>query len=152
MLFIHILTYTFKALVLMKANTTSLILKQLAELQPEPHEWEALERIRKFLNPWSQVTNYMCSTQYPTSPQIITLFNKLYDFVNGVIDRIDSSQEFISDDIVAAAEAAREVLHKYYSKTNHTTMLCTALDPRKKLAYFGKHQYRQSDIDATRVK
>ncbi len=49
-----------------------------------------------------------------------------------------------------AATAAREKLVQYYSKTNETVMLCTALDPRRKFYYFAKKEFPDEEIDKTK--
>jgi len=46
---------------------------------------------------------------------------------------------------------SREKMVQYYSKTNTTTMLCTALDPRRKFNYFSRKGFPQDEIDATKA-
>lgn len=53
--------------------------------------------------------------------------------------------------VKSAAKAAREKLVQYYSKTNTMTMLCTALDPRRKFHYFRKKRFPEREINELRT-
>ena len=108
-------------------------------------EWDIFEDIVKFLAIFKDLTEKM-SQNAPTVFWIIPLFNILFDHVEDVAD--DNNQpEFIRE----AATQARHKLKEYYSKTNTTTMLCTLLDPRRKLLYFRKRKFNKEWIEEVRL-
>ena len=61
-----------------------------------------------------------------------------------------SSNEKVVPDIPKAVDAAMAKLKKYYSKTNNTTMLCTASDPRRKFNYFTRRDFPDDEINGTK--
>lgn len=123
-------------------------LAALREFHVSPAEWDELSKICKFLAPLESITRLMCEEAYPTSAHIIPKFNQLYDYFDAVVDQDNSVSTIVSDVVVEAATKGREVLHKYYTKTNAATMLCMVLDPRFKLEYFKKNGFPQEEIDA----
>jgi len=80
-----------------------------------------------------------------TVTHIIPLFNIVIDHVEDVSQIRGSDMNRLR----SAAMAAREKMVQYYSKTNVTTMLCTALDPRKKFHYFSKKEFPEDEINET---
>jgi len=87
----------------------------------------------------------MSTSSYSTAYLVIPLFNIIIDHVEDVADL--SENEVIQ----IAANAAKEKLIRYYSKTNTLTMLCTALDPRRKFHYFIKKGFLDDDINETKM-
>jgi len=90
----------------------------------------------------------MSTSSYSTAYLIIPLFNIIIDHVE---DTADLSEGEVTGKIQIAAKAARDKLVRYYSKTNMFMMLCTALDPRRKLYYFTKKGFLDDDISETKM-
>jgi len=82
-----------------------------------------------------------------TVPYIIPFFNIIIDHVEDVSQSKGGSE---TTRLRNAAMAAREKMVQYYSKTTITTMLCTALDPRKKFHYFTKKEFPEHEINETK--
>ena len=114
-------------------------------------EWDDLLKLHEFLLPMDQLTKLMCAEEYPTSSLIIGRFNALFDVLEGVIDGADRFKRICTPTIIQAATKAREVLAKYYGRTNAMTMMCMALDPRVKLTYFIRHKFPVAEINAVRT-
>jgi hypothetical protein len=90
----------------------------------------------------------MSTSSHSTAYLVIPLFNIIIDHVE---DTADLSENEVAAEIQMAAKAAREKLIRYYSKTNTLTMLCTALDPRRKFYYFTKKGFLDDDISETKM-
>jgi len=86
----------------------------------------------------------MSASSYNTVFMIIPLFNI-------IIDHIEDIEETALLQLWEAAIAAKAKLFLYYSKTNAVTMLCTALDPRRKFNYFVKKEFSADDIEKTKL-
>jgi hypothetical protein len=91
--------------------------------------------------PFKELTVKMSSSSISTVYNIIPLFNLIMDHVEDMAE---------ADGLQSAAIAAREKLVQYYSRTNATTMLCTALDPRRKFQYFVKKGFPEEEINSTK--
>lgn len=90
----------------------------------------------------------MSASSYSTAFHIIPLFNIIIDHV----EEADSGRGGgVAARIRMAAKSAREKLVQYYSKTNTTTMMCTALDPRRKFHYFTKRGFPEDEIVGTKM-
>jgi hypothetical protein len=87
----------------------------------------------------------MSASSYSTVFLIIPLFNIIIDHIE------DTSSTRKQRQIQTAAEEARKKAVQYYSKTNLVTMLCTALDPRRKFHYFTKRGFSEEDINGTKA-
>jgi hypothetical protein len=90
----------------------------------------------------------MSSSSQSTAYLIIPLFNIIIDHVE---DTSSIRGDGVITNIIQAAKIARTKLIQYYSKTNTTTMLCTALDPRRKFNYFLKRGFPEDEIVATKA-
>jgi Domain of unknown function (DUF4413) len=101
------------------------------------------------LEPFKGLMMNMSSSTKATVVHVIPLFNIILDHLEDTASRITERSEGWEARIRKAAEATREKVVQYYSKTNTTTMLCTVLDPRRKLRYFTRKGFSQDDIDAT---
>ena len=77
-----------------------------------------------------------------TSFSIIPFFNILFDHVEDVADKAEYLK-YIQD----AATQTRCKLSEYYAKTNLVTMLCTLLDPQRKLVYFKSRKFPKDQIE-----
>ncbi|CAG8554534.1 13358_t:CDS:2, partial [Gigaspora margarita] len=108
-----------------------------------PDQWITLEKIANFLEPFKDLTVKMSSSNSIAS-WIIPLFNIILNHVE------DTSSDAIIKN-KSAAKAARKKLVKYYSKTNATNMLCTALDPQQKFHYFIKKEFPNSEINEAKT-
>jgi len=106
-------------------------------------DWINLEKIATFLQPFKDLTVKMSASSYSTVFMIIPLFNI-------IIDHVEDTEEAATLRLREAATAAKTKLLLYYSKTNTTTMLCTALDPRRKFNYFVKKEFSPDDIEKTK--
>lgn len=82
------------------------------------------------------------SSDAPYVYSVVPLFNTLIDHVEDFLER-----NGLSPVVKSAIKACREKLVEYYSKTNATTMLCTALDPRRKLRYFEQKGFILEEIN-----
>ena len=101
----------------------------------------------QFLESFNDLTKKISGSNYSTVFLIISLFNIIIDHIE------DLENEEISIEtakIQTAAVAAKEKLIAYYSKTNSMTMMCTALDPRRKFNYFTKKEFSIFDINETK--
>jgi hypothetical protein len=108
----------------------------------------ALEKITEFLEPFKDLTVKMSSGTYSTVYHIIPYFNIIMDHVE---DAASSSNEELVPKMNKAVDAAMAKFIQYYSKTNNTTMLCTALDPRRKFNYFTRREFPENEINGTKA-
>ncbi len=92
------------------------------------------------------MTVKMSASLYSTVYLVIPLFNIILDHVEDVATSRGNGPDRVMTRIRSAAQAAREKLVQYYSKTNTTIMLCTALDPRRKFYYFVKRDFPKDEI------
>lgn len=111
-------------------------------------QWSNLEKIADFLEPFKDLTLKMSSSSQSTAYLIIPLFNIIIDHVE---DTSSIREDEAIPSIIEASKIARTKLVQYYSKTNTTTMLCTALDPRRKFNYFLKRGFSDDEIIATKA-
>ena len=107
-------------------------------------DWISLEKIANFLQPFKDLTVKMSASSYSTVFMIIPLFNIIIDYIKDI-------EETALSQLREAATAAKAKLFLYYSKTNAVTMLCTALDPRRKFNYFVKKEFSADDIEKTKL-
>jgi hypothetical protein len=110
-----------------------------------PDEWALLGEVVDLFLIFKELTEKM-SQNIPSVFWVIPLFNVLFDRVEDVADNAASAEP-----IRAAAIQTRHKLQEYYSKTNVTTMLCTLLDPRRKLLYFVKKRFPREEVDALKT-
>ncbi|CAJ0830756.1 12504_t:CDS:2 [Entrophospora sp. SA101] len=129
-------------------NTLTSIHDDLHQYAISHTQWATLEKIVEFLEPFKDLTLKMSTSSYSTAYLIIPLFNIIIDHVE---DTADLSEGEVTGKIQIAAKAARDKLVRYYSKTNMFMMLCTALDPRRKLYYFTKKGFLDDDISETKM-
>ena len=90
----------------------------------------------------------MSSSTHCTVFHIIPLFNIIMDHDE---DADCSRNEKVVPDLPKAVDAAMAKLIQYYSKTNYTTMLCTALDPRRTFNYFTGRDFPDDEINGTKA-
>jgi predicted DNA-binding protein with PD1-like motif len=73
----------------------------------------------------------MSNSIYPTLSVTIPIYNTLIDHVEDTISSVE-----IDPIITEAAGACKEILLKYYNKTNESYIIATILDPRLKIQYY----------------
>ncbi|CAG8796371.1 28062_t:CDS:2, partial [Gigaspora margarita] len=113
-----------------------------------PNQWITLKKIANFLEPFKDLIVKMSSSN-STASWIIPLFNIILNHIEDTSsDAIIKNKSVL---LVSAAKAAREKLVKYYSKTNATNMLCTALDPWRKFHYFIKKEFPNFKINEAKT-
>ena len=122
--------------------------EDLYELFLSPSQWSNLEKIANFLEPFKDLTLKMSSSSQSTAYLIIPLFNIIIDHVE---DTASVRRDDAISSIIEVAKITRTKLVRYYLKTNTTTMLCTALDPRRKFNYFLKCGFAEDEIVATKA-
>jgi hypothetical protein len=86
------------------------------------------------------------SRNIPSIFWVIPFFNVLFDRAEDIADYTATAESI--------REAATQIRHKlqgYYSKTNITTMLCTLLNPQRKLLYFVKKRFPKEEIDTLKT-
>ena len=86
----------------------------------------------------------MSTSSDNTASNIIPLFNLVIDHTDDYCSSWGNGPGGILLRIWAASKSAREKMIQYYSKTNTVTMLCTALDPRRRFNYFVKRGFQQN--------
>ena len=110
-------------------------------------QWKFLKEMAQFLEPFNNLTKKISGSNYSTVFLIIPLFNIIIDHIEYLENEKISIE---TAKIQTAAVAAKEKLIAYYSKTNSMTMMCTALDPRRKFNYFTKKEFSIFDINKTK--
>jgi len=73
----------------------------------------------------------MSNSTYLTLSITIPIYNTLVDHVEDTISSVA-----INLIIIEAARACKEILLKYYNKTNESYIIATILDPRLKIQYY----------------
>lgn len=118
------------------------------------NQWNELEKIKKFLSLFKEVTTIMSGSTYPTLSATIPLYNILIDHVENVIgdeneevNEVESSSSRNEDadewsqTIKEAAKKCKSKLLEYYNKTNDSHIISTILDPRLKLQYYKDNEW-----------
>jgi hypothetical protein len=109
-------------------------------------QWKSIEKITKFLAPFKELTLKVSASSISTAYKVIPLFNLLIDHVEDMASIEEDGESTMKN----AAMAAWEKLVQYYTRTNTTTMLCTALDPRRRFQYFIKKGFPEDEVDSTK--
>jgi hypothetical protein len=113
-------------------------------------QWKSLEAIADLLQPFKDLTMKMSKSSDNTASDIIPLFNLVIDHTDDHCSKQGNGPGGILSRIRAASKSAREKMMQYYSKTNTVTMLCTALDPRRRFNYFEKREFEPESIVKTK--
>lgn len=88
------------------------------------------------------------TNSYSRSYLIIPLFNIIIKHID---NNISAKGGGITARIRKAAMESREKLDQYYQKTNIINMICTVLDPRRKLHYFTKIGFSEEKINEAKL-
>jgi hypothetical protein len=113
-------------------------------------QWKSLEAIADLLQPFKDLTMKMSKSSDNTASDIIPLFNLVIDHTDDHCSKQGNGPGEILSRIQAASKSAREKMMQYYSKTNTVTMLCTALDSRRRFNYFEKREFEPESIVKTK--
>jgi len=109
-------------------------------------QWKSFEAIANLLQPFKDLTMKMSKSSDNTACDIIPLFNLVIDHTDDHCSKQGNGPGGILSRIQAASKSAREKMMQYYSKTNTVTMLCTALDPRRRFNYFVKREFEPNQL------
>jgi hypothetical protein len=100
-------------------------------------EWTLLETIRGLLQVFKRETDNLCGSTYPTFTTAIPAYNCIMDDLEDFLDAHSTSRA-----LVAAAEAAKAKIEKYYAMGDAAVYpVATILDPRFKLEYHRGHDW-----------
>jgi len=113
-------------------------------------QWKSLAAIADLLQPFKDLTMKMSTSSNNTASDIIPLFNLVIDHTDDYCSSRGNGPGGILLRIRAASKSAREKMIQYYSKTNTVTILCIALDPRRRFNYFVKRGFQQESIVKTK--
>ncbi|CAG8838859.1 7712_t:CDS:2, partial [Gigaspora margarita] len=109
------------------------------------NQWVTFEKIVEFLEPFKDLTTKMSSSTYSTAFWFIPLFNIIINHVEDIASNTEIQT------LSMAAMAAREKLVQYYSKTNTTMMLYTALDLEGNLTILLKRSFQMTKLVEQRL-
>lgn len=92
-------------------------------------DWENLEAILGFLEPFEDASELLAGKTYITSSLVVPTFN-------GLMDHVETFKSHKSIMLKEAASAAYDKLNKYYSKTSEMLTVATLCDPRFNLQWY----------------
>jgi hypothetical protein len=117
--------------------------RDLQRLRLDRTEWKHLRMITKMLAHFKTATEFLSKNDVPQITDIWSMYNKLFDFLDLIVEDLDDDDPRTPPElrwpavVRAAAEAGREKLRKYYSKTDaesgYLFNCATILDPTQKL-------------------
>jgi hypothetical protein len=99
-------------------------------------EFDALEYLREFLRPISDLASGLSSADFTTASVIIPALNNLMDHLQEAVSSPEVQTVPARRVYQHAAKLMLDTLLQHYQKTTLTTMLLTALDPRCRREYF----------------
>jgi hypothetical protein len=102
----------------------------LFKFRLSPTQWQALDAVKLFLEPFLTHTEAVSGDQYSTLGSVIPLYNLILD------DLEDAKDSAKHESVREAAGAAYEKFLKYYQKTSWELCAVTVFDPRFKFQYF----------------
>lgn len=117
----------------------------LRRLQLSATEWHHLKLIGQMLEKFKEATEHLSQNQKPQIPYIWLMYNRLFDFLDEITEKLGEDVEDQEDDdwpsvVRAAADRGRAKLSKYYSKTEAARGFlfncATILDPTQKLTVY----------------
>ena len=107
-----------------------------------PDEWTIVKYVIEVLRPFRYWTLPMLKQHTVTLHHVITVFNDMFDYMDGVMRALAKKKTQWKEDLFFAVKCARQKLSKYYTEFTPTTgmLLITAhiLDPFRKLRSFRK--------------
>ena len=111
---------------------------ELSKYQMKPEEWQQIERMLHFLQPFAEVTTHMSAQSYPTVSSIIVFFNGIMDHLDSCKHKGIYRKSGHLKVIAEAAESAYLKMKEYYNMTSSLHCVMTLLDPRCNMEYFSK--------------
>ena len=125
--------------------------RDLRDFELTEDEWNVLTEIKRFLEPFADVTKSIEGSLYPTLSVVIPLYNVLIDHIEDWVDNeqrkeqepdaLDCEFESHCPEIKAGALAAKQKLLEYYNKTSEIYIVSVVLDPRLKIDYFSAQDW-----------
>jgi hypothetical protein len=105
-------------------------------------EWTIVKYVMEVLRPFRYWTLWMSKRHTVTLHNVITVYNDMFDHMDGVMRALAKKKTQWKEDLFFAVKCARQKLTKYYTEVTPTTgmLLITAhiLDPFRKLRSFRK--------------
>jgi len=117
--------------------------RELVDCQLQPKEWEQIEQMLLFLQPFADLTTYLSSETYPTISSIIVYYNAILDHLDETEHIAQSQCKKHLQVIEEAATVAKKKMLQYYNRTTDLHCVITLLDPRCKVAYFEKEGFTE---------
>jgi len=106
------------------------------------YEWTIVKYVTEVLRPFRYLTLCMSKRHTVTLHHIITVYNDMFDHIDGVMRALAKKMTPWKEDLFFAMKLARQKLSKYYAEvTPSTGMLLNSahiLDPFRKLRLFRK--------------
>jgi len=122
-------------------------LKNLRYIEYQPlvttqHEWTIVKYVMEVLRPLQYMTLWMSTRYTVTLHHVITLFNDMFNHMDGVMQTFTKKKIQWKEDLYFTVKCVQQKLFKYYSEVTATTSLLLIsvhmLDPFWKLRLFGK--------------
>lgn len=103
-------------------------------------EWHAVEYVLEVLAPFRYWTLWMSKRHTVTLHRVISIYNEMFDHMEGAINVLKTKQTTWKKDIYHAVQAAHQKLQKYYSNVTPESglllILAALLDPFRKAKTF----------------
>jgi len=113
-------------------------------------EWTIVKYVMEVLRPLGYWTIWMSMRRTVTLPHVISVYNDMFDHMDGVMRALSTKKTPWREDLFFAVKLARQKLSKYYAKVTTTTgmLLISAhiVDPFRKLRSLRKWE-KQMDIN-----
>jgi hypothetical protein len=105
-------------------------------------EWTIVKYVMEVLRPFRYWTLWMSKRHTVTLHQVLTVYNDMFDHMDGVMRALDKKKTPWKEDFFMTVKLARQKLSKYYAEVTPMTgmLLISAnfLDPYRKLRSFEK--------------
>jgi len=106
------------------------------------NEWMIVKNVMEVLRPFRYWTLWMSKRHTVTLHHVITVYNDMFDHMDGVMRALAKKKTPWKEDLIFAVKLARQKLSKYYAEVTPSTgmLLISAhiLDPFQKLRSFRK--------------
>jgi hypothetical protein len=114
---------------------------ELTDCQLDSKEWEQIQEMLQFLQPFAELTTLISGETYPTISNTIVYYNVILDHLDSCKRKALYRRKKHLHVIVQAAALAKEKLIQYYNRTTDIHCVVTLIDPCCKLAYFKKEKF-----------
>ena len=115
---------------------------ELEEFVITEEEWIYYEGINNLLAPFEEATVRISGSSYPTIQTVIPIYDKLITMLEF------KEKDNTSDLVKKAATAGKNKLQKYYDKTTNYHDIATVLDPRLKLEFFKRKNFKREYVSS----